>query len=397
MIEEMQEYTEAAMKIEMVPWAKSCTVDMDELYTELTLEQIENKPTGQIPVKLDNYAQLFTTQEATDQQENPSSELNPKTARLRGKKKKGKKILAKGDPGTGKSTLARKIASDWAKGKFTAASVVFLVSLKLVKKGQTIENILIEQNPPIEPLDITEEKLSKILKNLGKRCLIVLDGFDEYDPQPGDDISKIIEGKKLPHCSLLMTSRPHNCENIEDFFSTKAKVNGFTKPRAEQFVSNFLNDREKVQAVCKINSRNFLYPYEYSNPMLLLFLCILENNNQLDETVVSLGGIYFRLIRCIYRKYCERKRIEFDHNEFRQVLERVGKIAWKMLNSSTNFAQQSEIVKEVGIDAFEYGLFAGHKDYRLTTSETTNIFCHVCPSNDTRVLWGFPFYFCVRH
>ena len=38
------------MKIEMAPWVKNHTVSMDELYTELTLEQIENKPTGQIPV-----------------------------------------------------------------------------------------------------------------------------------------------------------------------------------------------------------------------------------------------------------------------------------------------------------------------------------------------------------
>ena len=116
MIEEMKEYTEETMKIEMVPWVESHTVDMDELYTELTLEQIENKPTGQIPVKLDNYAQLFTTQEATDQQENPSPKPIPDTARPKTKQKKGKKILAKGDPGTGKSTLARKIAYDWARG-----------------------------------------------------------------------------------------------------------------------------------------------------------------------------------------------------------------------------------------------------------------------------------------
>ena len=374
MTEKMKEYTEETMKIEMLPWVESHTVDMDELYTELTLEQIENKPAGQIPVKLDNYAQLFTTQETIEQQENPSPKPIPNTTGPKIKQKKGKKILAKGDPGTGKSTLAKKIAYGWAKGKFTAVSVAFLVEMKLVEKGQTIENIIIQQNPPIESLDITEEKLCKILKDLGNRCLIILDGFDEHDPQPGDDIRKIIEGRKLPDCSLLVISRPHNCEKIERCFSTKSKVNGFTKTRAEQFASNFLNDTKKVQAVSTINSRNFLSPDKYSNPMLLLFLCVLENNNQLDETVLSLGDIYFRLIRCMYRKYCARKGIEFDHSEFRQVLEQVGKIAWKMLDSSTNYAQQSEIVIEAGIGAFEYGLFAGHKDYRLTKSETTNIF-----------------------
>ena len=376
MIEELREYTEEAMKIEMAPWVESHTVDMDELYTELILEQIENKPTGQTPVKLDNYTTLFPIQEATEQQENPSLEPNPNTARPGGKQKKGKKILAKGDPGTGKSTLAKKIAHDWAKGKFTAVSLVFLVNLKLVEKGQTMENIIIQQNPPIESLDITEKKLCKILKDFGKRCLIILDGFDEYDPQPKDDIYKIIEGRKLPHCSLVVTSRPHNCEKIERYFTLKVKVNGFTKTRAEQLTSNCLNDREKIQAVCNINGSNFLSPDEYSNPMLLLFLCVLGNNDELDfsKTVVSLGEIYFRLIRCMYRKYCVRKGIEFDDNEFIQVLKRVGKVAWEMLDSSTNFAKHSEVIREVGGDAFEYGLFAGHKDIRLAASETKDIF-----------------------
>ena len=85
---------------------------MDELYTELTLAQIENKPTGPIPVKLDNYAQLFTAQVATDQQETSNIQQNLSTPRRKGKRRKGKKIVAKGDPGMGKSILGRKIAYD---------------------------------------------------------------------------------------------------------------------------------------------------------------------------------------------------------------------------------------------------------------------------------------------
>ena len=37
MVEDVKEYTEEAMKIEMASWAEDyTTVDMDELYTELT-------------------------------------------------------------------------------------------------------------------------------------------------------------------------------------------------------------------------------------------------------------------------------------------------------------------------------------------------------------------------
>ena len=57
-----------------------------------------------------------------------------------------------------------------------------------------------------------------------------------------------------------------------------------------------------------------------------------------------------------------------------QVLRKVGKVAWEMLDSGTNFAKQSEIFREVGSDAFKYGFFAGHKDIRLAVTETKYIF-----------------------
>ena len=99
-IEELREYTEEAMKIEMAPWVQNYTLPMDELYTELTLEQIESKPTGPIPVKLESYTELFTEKVTTDQQQcHPDPNLEP--PRKKSRKSKGKKILAKGDPGNG--------------------------------------------------------------------------------------------------------------------------------------------------------------------------------------------------------------------------------------------------------------------------------------------------------
>ena len=227
MIEELQEYTEEAMKIEMAPWVQNHTVPMDELYTELTLAQIENKPTGPIPVKLDNYTQLFTEQEKTDQQETSNIQQNLSTHRRKSRRRKEKKILANGDPGMGKSTFGRKIAYDWAKGVFTAVSIVFFVSMKLIRPGQSIENIIIDQVPPLEALEIGERKLKDILDFFGHKCLIILDGLDEHDLGTNDDVRKVIEGRKLLRCNILLTSRPHSTEEIEKHFSTRITITGF--------------------------------------------------------------------------------------------------------------------------------------------------------------------------
>ena len=358
----------------MAPWVPNYTVPMTKLYTELTLAQIENKPTGPIPVKLDNYAQLFTAQEATDQDETSNIRQNLSTPRQKSKRKRGKKILAKGDPGTGKSTLGRKIAYDWAKGVFTAMSVVFFVSMKLIRPGQTIENIIIEQTPTVEALEIDESKLKDILDTFGHyKCLIILDGLDEHELGTNDDVKKVIEGRKLFRCNILLTSRPHSTEKIEKHFFTHVIVRGFSADRAKQFLSNCLQNSGKVQMALSFTIRNFL---SQSSPMLLLFLSILVNTNDLDlaRDYVCLSEMYFRLVRCVYRKYCERIKLEFQGSKFVDVLKRVGKVAWKMWKSGKGWAKKSEILNDVGEDAFEIGLLIGNKDFRLSRNETADIF-----------------------
>ena len=86
-----------------------------------------------------------------------------------------------------------------------------------------------------------------------------------------------------------------------------------------------------------------------------------------------MSEMYFRLVRCVYRKYCERIKIEFQESKFLDVLKRVGKVAWKMWKSGKGWAKKSEILKEVGEDAFEIGLLIGHRDFRLSRDETADI------------------------
>ena len=117
-------------------------------------------------------------------------------------KKLPKKVLMKGDPGSGKNTASKKISWDWAVGLLKVFTVVFFISLKLVKPGDAIENIIdpIQQTPALEGLGIKEQQLANILKMFGHRCLLILDGMDEYVVQKNEKILKIIEGRRLLYC-----------------------------------------------------------------------------------------------------------------------------------------------------------------------------------------------------
>ena len=99
------------MKIEPFPWLRDYLVDMTKLYTELTLEKIENEVVGESIQGLRGYEEMFN-----------SNGRN--------------KILIKGDPGMGKTTLGKKIGWDWARGAYRLYSIVFFVFLKFVEPDE---------------------------------------------------------------------------------------------------------------------------------------------------------------------------------------------------------------------------------------------------------------------
>ena len=332
-----QSYIEE-IKLPMAPWVKTHQVSMDDLYTGVSLQQTVNTPTGVQTAPLENYQDLFVEKETTDQQQQID----------RKKKNKRTKILAKGEAGTGKSSLSKKMAYDWAKGVFTAVSVVFLISLKLIRPGQTIENIIIQQHAPLRAFKVTEKKLNFLIESFGNRCLIILDGYDENIINKNSDILEFFQGGKLLYCNVMMTSRPHSTQNVEKYFNVFVTIQGFSATSAEQFVSKCLNDEEKIEAVLNLNYESFISPSSHFNPMLLLFISILVNFNELDLTkrVVPVGEIFTRIVRSIYRKYCtEKGDTPFDNNQWGEILERLGKVAWTMAHNEA-LVKESDIIKD---------------------------------------------------
>ena len=146
-------------KIEMVPWLKGYTVQMEDLYTELTVGKIENKPSGPESKVINDYKVLFNQTQLSH---------SPRKGKGRFKKKeKGKIFLVKADPGLGKTTFCKKLAWDWAKGHLTTFSITFCIRLKLVKPGQTIEDILMQQCPSFRQQGVGLYDVRQLLDKFG--------------------------------------------------------------------------------------------------------------------------------------------------------------------------------------------------------------------------------------
>ena len=174
----------------------------------------------------------------------------------------------------GKTTLGKKVGYDWAMETFKRFSIIFFVSLKFAKPGESIENIIIKQNPELEGLNVTEAKLRACFEKFGSRCLIIFDGLDEHGLGQNEDVLRIIRNQKLLGCGIAVSSRPHSIREVQQYFPTIIQVDGFTEEEARKFVSKFLTDKnviEKIMAFKPIDSRES-FPV-HRCPILLSLLC----------------------------------------------------------------------------------------------------------------------------
>ena len=374
--EELKPFTQETMKIDMAPWVKTYTeVDMEKLYTELTLEKVENEPSGTKSVPIQGYEELF--EQISQTRAHDSSDLSnrddSKSPQTRRGKKKCVKILCKGEPGMGKTTMMKKIGWDWAAGLFVRFSIVLFVFLKVVCPSDAIENVIIKQRPELEGMGVTPEKLRSILEKFGNKCLLILDGLDEHALGKNQDVLKIVKGQKLLHCNIIVTSRPHSTGEVEQYFGTDVRVNGFTLNQAEKFALEILKNSDTVKKVLSITFSGMHFSTHC--PIVLLIVCILAKEKEIDlrNKDFSYGELYFKLIRFLYSKYTVRKGIPFEQNTLIDVRKRIGKVAFEAFTGQNSFMKRSDILEKVGPDAFDYGLLIGHEDFRLIGQDTADI------------------------
>ena len=205
----------------------------------------------------------------------PNTGESKTKTRLKNKKVPGKSILVKGNPGNGKPTLSRKMAWDWAMGFLKKFAIVFLISLKLMRPGEAIENVIIKQTPPLEAADVTAKSLKRFLGNFGNSCLLILDGYDECSidsKSENNTITKIIKMHNLFYCNILLTSRPHITADLEPNFQVVARLVGFSKSHAQSFACKLLEDKKKRKTALKFASDHFIIDDTvHTCPMILLF------------------------------------------------------------------------------------------------------------------------------
>ena len=264
------------------------------------------------------------------------------------KNKESSFILIEGAPGIGKSVLLKEIAYRWGnKQLLKKFELVLLVCLRdpLLEQIKSVPDLLQlfykgEENTK-EVVSTCNKYLSK---SGGKTLALLLDGYDEYpkDLQKCSLIASIIKREVLPHCGLVLSSRPHASENFHKQATIRVDILGFTETEREHYIkqalqtepdkikelTQYLHQQPSVDSICFI-------PF---NMVILIYLYKLGISLPRNST-----EMYQHFIRSTICRHLSKLDNAFRHNitdltnlpePYNRTFKQLSKLALEALNSN---------------------------------------------------------------
>ena len=191
--------------------------------------------------------------------------------------------------GIGKTTLANELCVRWARDGFLAEDfdAVVLIPLRLVQQ-RSLEEVIVKH--------FGEENYQQMKKSAGSRCLIILEGFDELaiNCRQNDQflMCLIKECTVLEEATILITSRPHACEEIDA--GRRVEVVGFRNDQIREFVEKHPQDVQSVQEFLRqLDEYPQLHSLCYIPMNLVMIVDIFQHNEKkLPSTLTELYQVF---------------------------------------------------------------------------------------------------------
>ena len=123
--------------------------------------------------------------------------------------------------------------------KLSQLDFVFIIRLRYANKTSTLAELIIDQHDKLHHND--HQLLTSILNGrTNDKVLLMMDGYDEYQPGTNRDVDKatdITQG----NCLLLLTSRPgYLKKNIRDKMDGEIIIQGFSQQNMKRCAKLFL-------------------------------------------------------------------------------------------------------------------------------------------------------------
>ena len=305
-------------QVKITPWDPDDTVDIDDIYTNLSWLKDERKPTGKRQRRLEHYTEIF---------EGHKRFTNPK------------RILVYGRPGIGKSTFSQKVAVDWASGKnetLKRFDLLLLIKLRDVCGIQDFPSMLKASEVLACDGSITIASLHEYVVRNQDKVLVVLDGYDEYSPGTlkSSPIREIWEGNQLRDCHVVVTTRQMKGEELIKSSHVQCEIKGLdTKEQVNEFACKFIpNPREIEEFNGYLDSRDMWEIAEI--PLLLLMLCLIWMDRHRKALPKSRLNLHERFVETLLSHMAIKNPTNVNDepsynilDEYREELSKIGELA----------------------------------------------------------------------